>query len=56
MGRTTNIFCALLIQNPELYFTYLLYTYIFIYYIFGCAVNARFPTQTALFLHPGDPG
>lgn len=54
MGRTTNIFCALLIQNPELYFKYLLYTYI--YYIFGCAVNARFPTQTALFLHPGDAG
>ena len=37
-GRTPDIFCSLFSQNPELYLTYLLYT--FIYYIFGCAARA----------------
>ena len=44
--RTPNMFCSFFSQNPDFFFTYLLYT--FIYYIFGCAaraVDARFPTQ-----------
>ena len=45
-GEDPNIFSSLFSQNPELYFTYLLYTCI--YHIFGCAArdaDARFPTQ-----------
>lgn len=41
--RTPNMFYSFFSQNPDFFFTYLLYT--FIYYIFGSAaraVDARF--------------
>ena len=49
-GEDPNTFCSFFSYNPELYFTYSLYTCI--YYIFGCearAVDARFPTQRLRF-------
>lgn len=51
-GGDPKYFLFIFSQNPELYFTHLLYTCI--YYIFGCAaraVGARFPTSAHITIY-----